>query len=154
MSGPAATTKLAINSGAALVCDEARLALVPQEFGFWRAHPIDPGMPEGGLGTVSEARRAMREAMIDISQAFTTFDPDQIAQDQIRKARVSAPPAAPPGVDPRAAQLAASAIQVWELMDIAADAAERAGRKARDLTELNHTARRALAVAFSSSLVG
>jgi hypothetical protein len=96
----------------------------------------------------------MREAMIEISQAFNTLDPDPHALEQIRISRTTTLPPAPPSVDHRAAELASSAVQVWVLKDISADALERAGRPARGLTHLNHTARRALAVAFSADLAG
>ncbi len=153
LSGPAETTSAAIASGCALICDQAGVALIPQESNIWQVRRVEPGLPVGGLGTISEARRSMREAMTEVSQVFAGISPNEADLARIQKARRTHVPMAPRGVDPKAARLVASATQVWQFMDIAEGAAYRRGRVPSELSDLNHNARRALAVAFSHPLV-
>lgn len=152
MSGPAESTSAAITSGSALVCDQSGVALIPQESDIWRVRRIEPGLPTGGLGTIGEARRSMREAMAEVAQVFAAIDPGDTDLARIQVARRSRSPMAPRGVDPRAAKLVASAIQVWRIAEIALDAAYVRGRAPDQLTHLSSNARRALAVAFSHAL--
>jgi hypothetical protein len=152
LAGPPDTLSSAIAAGSALLCDSTPWALVPSDQELWRARPMETGPPTGVVGTLSESRRAMREAMIEITGAFTSLTPDDAALAEIAQARSMAAPTPPPGVEPRAAQLAASAIQVWEFMEIAARAATRSDRPVPELGDLKLTARRALSVAFSHSL--
>lgn len=152
MSGPTETTRAAIDSGCALICDEAGVALIPQDSSIWQVRSVEAGMPQGGLGTIGEARREMREAMSEVSQVFAALNPDETDQARIQEARRTRSPMAPRGVDPRAAELAASAIQVWQFTAIALDAARRRGRVPGELSDLARNARRALAVAFSHPL--
>ena len=152
MSGPTDTTSAAIASGCALICDQAGVALIPQKSDIWQVRKVEPGLPVGGLGTISEARRSMREAMTDVSRVFATINPNENDLARIQRARRTKVPIVPRGVDPRAAELAASAIQIWQFTDIALDAANRRSHRPGELVDLNHNARRALAVAFSHPL--
>lgn len=152
MSGPADTTSAAISSGAALICDQAGVAIIPQESGIWQVRSVGTGMPEGGLGTISEARRSMREAMTEVSRVFAAINPDESDLARIQAARRTRSPVVPRGVEARAAELALSAIQVWTFMEIAMDAAHRRGPVPGELSDLSRNARRALAIAFSHPL--
>jgi hypothetical protein len=152
MSGPPETTSAAIDSGCALICDQAGVALIPQKSDIWHVREVGAGLPEGGLGTIGEARRSMREAMTDVSQVLPAMSPDQTDLARIDQARRTKVPTAPRGIDPKAAELAASAVQVWQFVEIALDSAHVRGHVPRELVDLNRNARRALAVAFSHPL--
>lgn len=152
MAGPAETTSASIDAGCALICDQAGVALIPQASAIWQVRSAESGLPAGGLGTLGEARRTMREAMTAVPLVFAAFDPDEVDLARIQKARNTPDPVAPRGVELRAAELAASAAQVWQYLEIAMDSAYRRGREPRELADLNRSARRALAVAFSHPL--
>lgn len=149
MPGPAEVTKAAILSGAALVCGPQEVTLVPEDSGFWRQYATEHGPQDRGLGTLSEARRIMREAMVDITQSVTELNPDPEALVQIQRARATPAPTPPAGTDPRAADLAMSAALVWQLVLIAKDAADRRDVSLPELGPLSAAARRALSVSFS-----
>ena len=139
----------AINAAVAIVMPAAGQLLLPIADGLWQAKPIRDGLPGGGLGTLSEARREMREAMAHVTATISSINPDeQTLEDLARLRREDIAPQPPPGVDPRAAQLVQSAGLVWELTRIAMPLGET-GATREQLRELNRAARRALAVAFS-----
>jgi hypothetical protein len=139
----------AIAAGVVLVADDVGQALVPITADLWQAKPISDGLPAGGLGTFSEARREMREAMVQVAETFAGIEPDQgtrTALADLRRNRLTPQP--PPGVAPRAAQLAQSAGLVWETTRLALSVTKTAHINA-ELRALNHAARRAVSVAFS-----
>ena len=142
-------TAAAIKAGVAIVMPAANQVLLPVADGLWQANPIQEGLPDGGLGTLSEARREMREAMAAVTTTISEIAPDEQTLAELAVLRRSPIAAEPPvGVDPRAAQLVQSAGLVWELTRLAITVSD-AGNGQTHLRELNRAARRAVAVAFS-----
>jgi len=156
LPGPAATNRLAMTAGVALVSVAGDpVVLVAEEPGLWRAHPaLDDALAAAQLGTRSEVRRAMRESMAVVTAALEDHEmqPDAEALAAIEEMRRFSLPTPPSSVDPEDVALVASALRVWQLTLIAGRLADRMNRSPDPaLLEVARWSRRAVAVGFSAN---
>jgi hypothetical protein len=94
----------------------------------------------------------MREGMLVLGSSMPAMEPDDQTLAQLAAYRSWHPPQPPPGLTPRAAQVADTALRVWWLAAVATGQAEREGRVAPDeVRRLLPLARRAAASAFSDA---
>lgn len=180
LPGPAAFNVEAVDAGEAVLVEGelllphgvGRLGLVPEvaEFGSawepgaavaWRAAPVHaPPAPDGT--TLSDAERSLRTALAEATRALADLDVArwrEDAADRITAVRDGALGRVelPPGTDPRALRVAASAARVRAIValavedDGAAVTGFEASARARSLREVDAVARRALAVAVNAA---
>jgi hypothetical protein len=180
LPGPAAFNVEAVDAGEAVLVEGelllphgvGRLGLVPEvtEFGSawepgatvaWRAEPVHaPPAPEAT--TLSDAERSLRTALADATRALADLDVArwrEDAADRIAAVRDGALGRSelPPGTDPRALRVAASAARVRAIValavedDGAAVTGFEATARARSLRAVDAVARRALAVAVNAA---
>lgn len=149
--GPALVTQAAVNSGVALVSDSSALTLIPDPVtGVWRALASTASATPRPLGTLSESRSLLREAMHELTTAFPTLEPDETALAGLAQFRQFAGPVPPQGISLRAREVATDALRVWWLSGLARELSERRGVTVPpSLRHLRAGARRAAAVAFS-----
>lgn len=172
LRGPAAFTIAATDAGEAVVIegDGPALGLVPvvTEFGSalepgamvdWVAFPAAPSPPPSD--SLADADRSLREALRAATEVLTTLDVSRWREDaaeRIAGVRDGGLPrdAVPPGTDPRAGRVLASAVRVRAIAALALedDGASvtgwEASRRATVLREVDAVARRCLATAVNA----
>ncbi len=149
LPGPVEVTRAALAAGSVLTTDGSRLVMVPTAGGHWGCLPASPTHGEP-LGTLAEARSLMRTAMAELSAEFSGLDPDDEALASVAALRRLVDPVPPPGLEPRSADVAATAVRVWWMSRIAAGLSDRRGLSCPpQVRGLGPLARRALSVAFS-----
>ncbi len=159
LPGPAPITKAAVAAGVAIVAGDGSMTMIPTEGEpplDWLALPSSQRIdPVAQLGSLGEAHSLMREGMLQISASMTGLEPDEAAMAELARYRDWRPPDPPPGLPPRATQLAESALRVWWLTGVAQELAQRRGvSPPQQIRELRPLARRASAAAFSVPLPG
>lgn len=157
LPGPAPITKAAVAAGMAIVTADGSMTLIPADGEpplDWIAMPSSQRIdPVAQLGSLSEAQSLMKEGMLRISTSMDGLEPDDAAMAELAHYRDWRSPEPPPGLTPRAAQLAESALRVWWLTGVASELAQRRGVELpAQLKELRPLARRASAAAFSVPL--
>ena len=157
LPGPAPITKAAVAAGVAVVTADGSMTFIPADGEpplDWIALPSSQRIdPVAQLGSLGEANSLMKEGMLRISTSVDGLEPDDAAMAELALYRDWRPPEPPPGLGPRAAQLAESALRVWWLTGVARDLAQRRGGQLPDpVKELRPLARRASAAAFSVSI--
>lgn len=156
LGGPRELNEAALLHGAAVVCAEASLALVPVERGevvTWHAFPASPRQ----LPDVGEADRLLRGATLDAVERLAALD---VARWRPEVADLLSGPAGqpltgPPGTPARCVALAGRAVTARAVVDLAladdgaAVSATQASRRREALLPLERAARRALVAACS-----
>ncbi|WP_449385306.1 hypothetical protein [Cellulomonas soli] len=176
MTGPLAG--LAADQGEALLVRTGQqfLALVPEVVRFgsvrepghlvtWHAVEIDDWRPAvlGSVGSLQDAERALREGLVEATEALTRLDVArwrEDAADRIAAARDgSLPPSLlPAGLDGRRARVLTSALRLRAIVSLATedDGAAvnlwQADQRSTALREVERAARRAMAAATTSDL--
>ncbi|MCH9719137.1 MAG: hypothetical protein K0U60_04635 [Actinomycetia bacterium] len=158
LPGPAPITKAAVGAGVAIVAGDGSITMIPADGEpplDWLVLPSSQRIdPIAQLGSLGEAHSLMREGMLQISASMTGLEPDEVAMAELSRYRDWRPPDPPPGLPPRAAQLAESALRVWWLTGVAQELAQRRGANPpQQIRELRPLARRASAAAFSVPLL-
>lgn len=149
LPGPVEVTRVALAAGAVLITDDSGLVIVPAAGGHWACLAAAPARGEP-LGTLAEARSLMRTAMAELTAEFSGLDPDDEALAALADLRELSDPVPAPGTDPRAVDVAATAVRGWWLSGIATGLCRRQGRPTPPpVHQLAAVARRALSVAFS-----
>jgi len=161
LAGPADFTMAATDAGEAVVAlgvrTEPGIGWVPARIGHaveWTPYDARRRMPPD-LGEADRTlRRTLLEAANDLARLDVAHWRPEVA-DALHDLRAGDPVSAPPGVPPRAADLARRALHLQEVVDLALDsdagavsAGEIAARRAV-LTPLGAAARQALTAACS-----
>lgn len=157
LPGPAEVTRAAVAAGLALTTRDGSWTWIPalaDEPLRWFTWPSEPGVdPIAPLGDLGQARRLMREAMLELTSAMPSLAVDKQARSDLVQYRRFQGPPAPPGLPQRAAEVADSALRVWWLTIIATDLAHRQHRIVPEpVRRLRPLARRSVAVAFSTPM--
>ncbi|MFC6149480.1 hypothetical protein [Mumia xiangluensis] len=156
LAGPATFTAAATDAGEAVVIDGAGIGLIPEVVGrgvFWHRYEARPVAPGVGLG---EASRDLRTELAVTAEALLKLDVARW-QPEVREAlagiRDATGPLLAPGYDPRAEQLAATALRCLAIAELAdevesgAVTAWETDTRSSHLRTLARTARHALVVA-------
>ncbi|HEX5090274.1 MAG TPA: hypothetical protein VFV89_20865 [Nocardioides sp.] len=161
LGGPGAFNALALEAGEAVVAlDAAGFALhglVPDRVGAAVTWSV-MGAERRQLPDVGEADRSLRSALPEAADALAALDVarwrPEVA-DRLMNLRHRPRVAAPPGVPPRCAELAARGLQALEIVDLAMEddggaiTALEMGARRDALLALGRAARRALVAAAS-----
>ncbi|MFZ5869981.1 MAG: hypothetical protein ACOYXW_05565 [Actinomycetota bacterium] len=174
LTGPPAFTAAATEAGEAAVVrlgDDA-LGLVPEVTAFgsalepgalvdWRVHRARPLRPP--TETLADADRALREALRSATEVLAALDVSRWREDAAERILAVrdgglARDALPPGTDPRAARVLATATRVRAIVELALedDGAAVTGweatRRSATLRDVDAVARRSLAAAVTAEL--
>jgi hypothetical protein len=121
LGGPVAFNTAAIEAGEALIAIGAEAGLVPRRVGptvEWTAYPA----ARRQVPDLGEADRELRTALLTVAEELAELDVaswrPELADElmDLRRRRV---PGTPPGVPPRAAELAARSLQALRITDLA-----------------------------------
>ncbi|MGH1565718.1 hypothetical protein [Mumia sp. DW29H23] len=159
LAGPAPFTAAATDAGEAVVVEGIGVGVVPEVVGsgvFWHLYDAHPVSPTAG---VAESSRELRTELAGTADELLSLDVARW-RPEVREAladiREATAPALAPGYDPRAEQLAATALRCLAIAELAADTESAAvtawesDTRAAHLRTLARTARHALVVACTA----
>lgn len=157
LGGPPTFNLAALQEGQAVVAPDAGLGAVPHTVGEGVTWTVGPAARRS-VPDVGEADRGLRGAVLETARSLAALDVarwrPEVA-DAIMDLRHTPDLDAPPGVPARCVDLAARALQCWEIVELAAEdhgaavtGAEMAGRETA-LAPLERAARRGLVAACS-----
>ncbi|WP_370614078.1 hypothetical protein [Mumia sp. Pv 4-285] len=163
LAGPPAFTAAATDVGEAVVVEGAGIGLVPEVIGsgvFWHRYEARPVAPTIG---VAEASRELRTELATTTDALLALDVARW-QPEVREVlsgiRDATEPLLAPGYDPRAEQLAATALRCLAIAELADDTGSGAvtawesDTRSAHLRTLARAARHALVVAAGAGRPG
>jgi hypothetical protein len=173
LAGPPAFNAEAIEAGEAVLAEDRLLGLVPEvvEFGSalepgamvtWHVHEAAPSRVTD-LGSLADADRALREALVRATEALAALDVARWREDDTERIAAVrdgalARDVLPPGADPRVARVLATAARVRAMVELAllddgaAVTGWEASERSRALREVDSVARRALVAAVNSAV--